>query len=104
MASLATKIELFLGRKINFMNEVVLEDVGQGVYIKEWNIDDAQPTQSELDALESQAQTVENNIDIINTRKKLYGSWQSQLEEIYDDGIDSWKTRIAKVKTDNPKE
>jgi prefoldin subunit 5 len=104
MASLATKIELFLGRKINFMNEVVLEDVGQGVYIKEWNIDDTQPTQSELDALESQAQTVENNIDIINTRKKLYGSWQSQLEEIYDDGIDSWKTRIAKVKTDNPKE
>jgi len=104
MASLATKIELFLGRKIDFMNEVVLEDIGQGAYIKEWNIDDAQPTQSELDALESQAQTVENNIDIINTRKKLYGSWQSQLEEIYDDGIDSWKTRIAKVKTDNPKE
>ena len=104
MASLATKIELFLGRKIDFMNEVVLEDIGQGAYIKEWNIDDTQPTQSELDALESQAQTVENNIDIINTRKKLYGSWQSQLEEIYDDGIDSWKTRIAKVKTDNPKE
>ncbi len=104
MTSLATKIELFLGRKVDFINEVVLEDVGQGTVIKEWNIDDTQPTQSELDALESQAQTVENNVDIVNTRKKLYGSWQSQLEEIYDDGIDSWKTRIAQIKTDNPKE
>lgn len=104
MTSLATKIELFLGRKVDFVKEVVLEDVGQGAIIKKWNIDDAQPTQSELDALESQAQTVENNVDIINTRKKLYGSWQSQLEEIYDDGIDSWKARIAQIKTDNPKE
>jgi hypothetical protein len=28
----------------------------------------------------------------------------SQLEEIYDNGIDSWKARIAQIKTDNPKE
>ena len=41
---------------------------------------------------------------ILDLRKKSYGSWESQLEEIYDDGIDSWKTRIAQVKTDNPKE
>ena len=31
-----------------------------------------------------------------------YGSWQDQLDEIFHD-IDAWKTRIAKVKTDNPK-
>jgi len=41
---------------------------------------------------------------VLDLRKKAYGTWESQLEEIYDDGIDSWKTRIAKVKTDNPKE
>ena len=40
---------------------------------------------------------------VLDLRKKAYGTWESQLEEIYDDGIDSWKTRIAKVKTDNPK-
>jgi hypothetical protein len=28
----------------------------------------------------------------------------SQLEEIYDNGIDSWKARIAQIKIDNPKE
>jgi len=26
-----------------------------------------------------------------------------QLEEIYDNGIDSWKARIAQIKTNNPK-
>jgi hypothetical protein len=28
----------------------------------------------------------------------------SQLEEIYDHGIDSWKARIAQIKLDHPKE
>ena len=32
-----------------------------------------------------------------------YGSWRDQLDEIFHD-IDAWKTRITKVKTDNPKE
>jgi hypothetical protein len=41
---------------------------------------------------------------IIATRKALYGAWDKQLEEIYDNGIDSWKARIAQIKTDNPKE
>tara|TARA_R110000822_G_scaffold307037_1_gene433705 strand:+ start:583 stop:828 length:246 start_codon:yes stop_codon:yes gene_type:complete len=31
-----------------------------------------------------------------------YGRWQEQLDEIFHD-FDAWKTRIAKVKTDNPK-
>jgi hypothetical protein len=47
--------------------------------------------------------TAEANNVVISTRKTAYGSWETQLEEIYDDGIDSWKTRIAQVKTDNPK-
>ena len=46
----------------------------------------------------------ENNNEIIATRKQSYGTWESQLEEIYDNGIDVWKTRIAQVKADNPKE
>src|SRR6056300_894113 len=34
---------------------------------------------------------------IIDLRKKGYGSWESQLEKIYDDGIDSWKADITSV-------
>ena len=104
MASLSSKIKQYVNAEVDFINDVKLQDDGQGAYIKEWNLDIAQPTQAQLDALESEAQTYENNQQIIATRKKLYGSWQSQLEEIYDNGIDSWKTRIAQIKTDNPKE
>ena len=40
---------------------------------------------------------------IIDLRKKNYGTWENQLEEIYDHGIDNWKIRIAQVKTSLPK-
>ena len=40
---------------------------------------------------------------ILDLRRKAYGTWESQLEKINDDGIDSWKTAIAAVKTAIPK-
>jgi hypothetical protein len=110
MAQLNTKIKSYCEANgvsnVDFLNDVMLQDDsdGNGAYIKEWNLDIAQPTQEQLDALEAQAQTYENNQQIIATRKSLYGTWESQLEEIYDDGIDSWKARIQQIKTDNPKE
>jgi hypothetical protein len=106
MASLSSKIKQYVNAEVDFTKDVLLQNDsdGNGDYIKEWNLDIAQPTQAQLDALESQAQTYENNQQIIATRKSLYGSWESQLEEIYDNGIDSWKARIQQIKIDNPKE
>ena len=106
MASLSSKIKKYVNAEVDFTTDVLLQDDsnGQGAYIKEWNLDIAKPTDAQLDTLETQAQTYENNQQIISTRKKLYGSWENQLEEIYDDGIDSWKARIQQIKTDNPKE
>jgi hypothetical protein len=106
MASLSNKIIKYVNAEVDFTSDVLLQNDsdGKGDYIKEWNLDIAKPTDAQLDALETQAQTYENNQQIISTRKKLYGSWESQLEEIYDDGIDSWKARIQQIKTDNPKE
>jgi len=106
MASLNNKIRQYVNAEVDFTSDVILQDDsnGQGAYIKEWNLDIAKPTDAQLDALETQAQTYENNQQIIATRKSLYGTWESQLEEIYDDGIDSWKARIQQIKTDNPKE
>jgi hypothetical protein len=106
MASLSSKIIQYLNAEVDFRSDVIIQNDsdGRGDYIKEWNLDIAQPTQAQLKTLESQAQTYENNQQIITTRKKLYGSWESQLEEIYDNGIDSWKARILQIKTDNPKE
>jgi len=104
MANLSTKIKLYVNKEVDFRNEVRLQDDGNGAYIKEWNLDIAQPTEAQLNALEAQATTYENNQRIIATRKSLYGAWEKQLEEIYDNGIDSWKARIANIKLNNPKE
>ena len=46
---------------------------------------------------------VEKEINTINNRVKEYGSWQFQLDEIYHNGIDAWKTRIASIKQKYPK-
>ena len=106
MANLSTKIKLYANREIDVRKDFLLQDNsdGNGVFIAEWNLDIPKPTMAQLNALEAQATTVENNQRIIATRKSLYGAWDKQLEEIYDNGIDSWKARIANIKLNNPKE
>ena len=106
MTNLSTKIKLYANQEIDFSKDVLLQDDsnGKGAYIKEWNLDISKPTMAQLDAFEAQATTYENNQKIIQTRKSLYGAWEKQLEEIYDNGMDSWKARIAQIKADNPKE
>ena len=104
MANLSTKIKLYANKEINFLKDVRLQDDGNGAYIKEWNLDIAQPTEAQLNALENEANKYEKNQQVINTRKSLYGSWEKQLEEINENGIDSWKARIANIKLNNPKE
>jgi len=106
MTQLSTKIKLYANREIDFLKDVRLQDNsdGKGIFIAEWNLDIPKPTMAQLDAFEAQATTYENNQRIIATRKSLYGAWDKQLEEIYDNGIDSWKARIANIKLNNPKE
>jgi hypothetical protein len=105
MASLNTKIKLYLeaNSKTWDNTKVELQDDGDGSYIKSWDYDIDEPTAEQLATYETSGNRDESNQTVIATRKKLYGSWESQLEEIYDDGIDSWKARITQIKTDNPK-
>ena len=80
MAQLSNKIKIYLDREIDFLKDVRLQDDGDGVvYIKEWNVAEAQPTEEQLDALESQAETLENNNQVIATRIKEYGTTAEQL-------------------------
>ena len=102
--SLYNKILAYLGRTPDFISEVKLQNDGSGDYIKEWNAKDkVKPTNEQLDDLESDATKIGNNNNIRATRKNLYGDIGDQLDEIFKD-IDAWKTRIQKIKTDNPKE
>ena len=109
MAQLSTKIKLYCEANgvsnVDFMNDVRLQDDsdGKGVYIKEWNLDIAQPTEAQLSAQESAANTEEANNNVRATRRAAYGDIGDQLDEIYKD-IDAWKARIKSVKDDNPKQ
>ena len=108
MAQLSTKIKLYCEANgvsnVDFTTDVKLQDDsdGNGAYIKEWNLDIAQPTDEQLASYETAANTAESNAQVDATRRNQYGSWNDQLDEIFHD-IDAWKTRIQGIKDNNPK-
>ena len=106
MAQLSTKIKEYCKANgvsdVDFLKDVKLQDDGQGAYIKEWNLDIAQPTDAQLASFETAANTAEANAQVDATRRSQYGSWNEQLDEIYHN-IDAWKTRIQSIKDNNPK-
>ena len=108
MANLSTKIKMYCDAngvsEVDFRNDVMLQDDsdGNGAYIKEWNLDIAQPTDAQLSAQESAANKEEANNVVRSTRRTAYGDIGEQLDEIYKD-IDSWKARIKSIKDANPK-
>ena len=106
MAQLYTKVKLYLesNSKVWDNTKVSLQDDGSGPYIKTWNFAETQPTQEQLDALESQATTLESNNQVIKTRKNLYGTTAEQLEYIVENGVDAFVTKQNQIKLDNPKE
>ena len=55
---------------------------GQGAYIKEWNLDIAQPTDEQLASYETAANTAESNAQVDAIENQQYGSWNDQLDEI----------------------
>ena len=103
MAQLSSKIKLYLDREVDFTKDVRLQDDGDGAYIKEWNVAEAQPTEEQLNALESEATTLESNNQVINTRTKLYGSTAEQLEYIVENGVDAFIAKQNQIKSENPK-
>ena len=108
MTQLSTKIKLYLEANSKTYDEernnFELQDEGSGAYIKFWSVDGlAQPTEEQLNDLESQAQTLENNNQVIQTRKELYGSTAEQLEYIVENGVDAFIAKQQQIKTDNPK-
>jgi hypothetical protein len=108
MAQLSTKIKSYCKangvNEVDFLNDVKLQDDsdGKGAYIKEWNLDIAQPTDAQLSAQESAANKEEANAQVRSTRRSAYGDIGEQLDEIYKD-IDAWKARIKSIKDANPK-
>ena len=85
MAHLSYKIKLYLDREVDFLKDVILQDDGDGVvYIKEWNVEEAQPTDEQLNAFESQANDMEALNQVYANRKAEYPSVQDLVVALYD--------------------
>ena len=110
MAQLSNKIKEYCKAngvsEVDFLNDVRLQDdMVDGVsnpYIKEWNLDIKKPTDKQISSYETAGNTFESNSQVDATRREAYGTWGDQLDEIYHD-IEAWKTRIAGIKSNNPK-
>jgi hypothetical protein len=110
MANLSTKIKMYCDAngvsEIDFMKDVKLQDDsdGKGAYIKEWNLDIAQPTAEQLATYETASNTEEALQVVLNNRRNDYPSIADQLDDIYHNGIDGWKATIKTTKDKYPKE
>jgi len=108
MAQLSTKIKMYCDAngvsEVDFRKDVMLQDDsdGKGARIVHWGLSISQPTDAQLSAQESAANTEEANNVVRSTRKAAYGDIGEQLDEIYKD-INSWKARIKSIKDNNPK-
>ena len=112
MASLASKVKQYCANngvaEVDFTKDVLLQDDsnGQGPYIKEWNVSGVtQPTDEQLNAVDSAADLSERQNAARAARRKSYGDLGDQLDMQYHDSVDgtsTWKDHVAKVKTDNP--
>ena len=115
MAQLYTKVKLYLEANGKTKDEIETPSSSGTVlllnesespsdaFIDKWEVSGlAQPTVEQLNALEAEATTIENNSTVDSTRRGAYGNWNEQLDEIYHD-IDVWKTRIKAIKDGNPK-
>ena len=80
MAQLYSKIIKYVGSEIDFTSDVLLQNDGQGDYIKEWNLDTPQPTQEQLDALETQANEYEQNL--ITSKENNLASAKQKLQDL----------------------
>ena len=112
MTSLSSKVKKYLANngvnEVDFTVDVLLQDDsnGQGPYIKSWNVSGvAQPTDDQLNAVDSAADLEERQNAVRATRRAAYGDWGSQLDMQYhdsQDGTSTWEDHVAAVKTANP--
>ena len=81
-----------------------LQNDGDGVYIKEWNSDQPQPSEADITTAHNEWQVEYDAQEYARNRKTEYPDWGVQLNKIYDDGLTKWKTEMVDpVKAKFPK-
>jgi hypothetical protein len=107
MANLTTKIKLYANKEIDVRKDFLLQDDGNGAYIKEWNLDIPKPTMAQLDTFEAQANEVERLNLIKANRANEYPDFKEYLDGIVkgdDAQIQKYINDCLAVKAKYPKE
>jgi len=105
--SIYYKIKAYLEKDFKLREEVSFENDNGTITITYWNeesLGKAKPTLEQLDALSSQATTLENNAIAVANRQKEYGSTIQQLEYIVEHGVSAFIEKQNLIKTKYPKE
>ena len=115
MAILSVKVRTYLEANSKTWNDerdnILIQNDGDGAYIKTWNVSGlAEPTESQLNALDSDGDASVVLRTLQTKRKHEYGDIGDQLDLLYKDMLadkgdktGEWFKAIKKVKDDNPK-
>ena len=80
------------------------EFVIRGETIEWLDTENSQPTEAEIQTEITRLQAEYDANEYQRQRAKEYPSWEKQLEKIYDDGVDAWKTEMVDpIKAKYPK-
>ena len=99
-------------KKLGFdpINDFILQDDGDGVFIKEWNSALPQPSESAIETAHAQWQTEQDAKAYARARSDAYPSVADFMEAYTEKEIgssstkwDAYVTAYNKVRSDNPK-
>ena len=92
MANLSNKIKLYASANsvasVDFTKDIILQDNsnGQGAYIKEWNLDIAEPTDEQLATYEDEANAEEALNTVYSNRRSEYPNHNDCIHALLDGG------------------
>lgn len=87
----------------DFTHDIRLQDDGEGIYIKEWNLPNPAPTQQDLNQWVAE-------LDLMYRQKiardaRVYPTWQEQEDMKYHDAINGttiWIDTLTAIKQTHP--
>ena len=92
--------------KLGFTPNVdfVAQNDGEGDYIKDWLSSTAEPSVAEINTASTRLQAEDDANQYQRDRASEYPSIEDQLDDLFHNGIEGWKTSIQAVKDKYPKE
>ena len=111
MANLSNKIKLYASANsvasVDFTKDIILQDNsnGQGAYIKEWNLDIAEPTDEQLATYEDEASAEEALNTVYSNRRSEYPNHNDCIHALLDGGdtLTDLQAKRTAVKDKYPK-